>query len=89
MREFLIGKNSGNSGNGKRVTCEYTVVIHDECEDLPCEYYGIRITLVETGEMEEIRDITMSADQIFEIGELLMKNTVTPCTHQDVIADWL
>ena len=63
MREFLIGKNTENSEAGAHITCEYKVLIRDEQDDLPCECYGIKVTLIETGETEEIINITMNASQ--------------------------
>ncbi len=52
------------------------------------EQYGVRVES-ETGDRAEVRKVTISSRSILELLGLLMRNTVTPVSLQDVIEDWL
>ena len=89
MREVWIGKNSAESEERRRISCEYHIVVTEPREGVVFESYGIRIALLETGEIAEIFDITVNAARIFQLGEMLCRNVVTPSGLQEVLADWL
>ena len=89
MRKIWMGRNSGESEERKLVSCEYHIVVTESEGGLACESYGICISLPETGEWVEIFDITVNADRIYQLGELLCRNLVTPCTLREVLDDWL
>lgn len=89
MREFWIGNNSIDSELEGTMTCEYIVLVQETGNRFSCESYGIKVLLQENGESAEVWDITVNANRILELGTLLCRNAVTPCTLVDVIADWL
>lgn len=89
MREFLLGEQTLRTEQGRSFTCEYRVQVQETAGRIFCESYGISITLRETGEQETVTDITVNGERIQELGELLLRNGVTPCTLRDVINDWL
>ena len=89
MRKVWIGRNSAESEEGRRIGCEYDILVRESGEALLFESYGIRITLLETGEVAEVFDITADAARISALGELLCRNVVTPFGLQEVLADWL
>lgn len=88
MREFCIGKNSINTENGV-LHCDYLILIDETGGNIPCERYGIKVLMLESGESAEICDITLDSERIMALGDLLCRNGVTPCTLPDVVADWL
>lgn len=88
MRELWIGTNS-ISAEGEEFTCEYFVLIEETGGNFPCESYGIKIRVNESGEFAEVNDISLNAEKILDLGNLLCRNVVTPCTLMDVIQDWL
>ena len=54
-----------------------------------CESYGIRILMIQTGEREEVLDITVRPDRIESLAQILVGGGVTPCTLREVVEDWL
>lgn len=52
------------------------------------ERYGIKIE-AEDGEAESVPDVTVSAEGIRRLLDILVRNTVTPVTLRDIIEDWL
>lgn len=89
MREFLLGEHTLQTEEGKQLTCEYRVQIQETAGRIFCESYGVSITTRETGERASVPDITVNGERIQELGELLLRNGVTPCALRDVIDDWL
>ena len=89
MREIWNGRNSAESEERRRISCEYRILVGESGGSLLFESYGIRITLLETGEMTEVFDITADAQRIIAFSELLCRNLVTPFGLQEVLADWL
>jgi hypothetical protein len=89
MREYWIGNNSMISELEGAVTCEYIVLIQEAGNRFLCESYGIKIFMQENEESAEVWDITVNPERILELGTLLCRNAVTPCTLLDVISDWL
>lgn len=89
MREYWIGNNSINSEFGETMTCDYIVLVQETGNHFSCESYGIKVLLQENGECAEVWDITVNPSRILELGNLLCRNAVTPCTLHDVISDWL
>ena len=71
------------------MTCTYRLLIRTLPEPMDCESYGVGIRIEETGEQENVFDITVSQARIESLAELLLEGGVTPCTLRDVIEDWL
>jgi len=88
MRELWIGQNDITVKN-VHLTCDYIVLVEETGGSVHCERYGIKIALQESGESAEIYDITLNAERILELANLLCRNVVTPCVLMDVVADWL
>lgn len=88
MRELWIGQNFITVQDG-RLTCDYIVLVEETGGSVPCERYGIKIAMQESGESEKIHDITLNAGRILELANLLCRNVVTPCVLMDIVEDWL
>jgi len=89
MRELLIGQTEQNTPSGGRLTCLYHILVRDSSPPVYCESYGVRITNQESGEQEEVLDITVLYDRIQDLAQRLLQGGVTPCTLRDVVNDWL
>ena len=89
MREFLLGETTLNGQTEKPFTCEYRILVRTLPPPVSCESYGICVYVKQTGEREEILDITVSPDRIEELADLVFRNGVTPCTLCEIVADWL
>ena len=83
MRELFIGQVDLSNQIGRPATCAYWILIWTIPPPVCCESYGIRILMIQTGEREEVLDITVRPAQI------LVGGGVTPCTLREVVEDWL
>ena len=90
MRELAVARRQARDQNGVTHTYDYSVLVGEMAvaQGFACESYGVRIR-EHGGECSEIADITVNASRIDELMDLLVRNTVTPCTLRDVIEDWL
>jgi len=89
MRELLIGQREQMDAAGQQITCAYYVLVRDVLPPVSCESYGIGITALESGEREEVLDITVRPERIQNLAERLLRGGVTPCALRDVVEDWL
>ena len=89
MRELFFGQTSLWEESGVGLHCVYQILISNTPPPLCCESYGIRVSVIETGEREEIGNITVRPERIEELADLLLRGQVTPCTLRDVVDDWL
>lgn len=89
MRELLIGRREQMDAAGCPVTCDYYVLVRDVLPPVSCESYGVGITALESGEREEVLDLTVRPERIQTLAQLLLQGGVTPCTLRDVVEDWL
>lgn len=89
MREFSIGQVEQSTSSGGRITCLYQILVRDVFTPVCCESYGVRVTDIESGEKEEVADITILPERIQDLAERLLQGGVTPCALRDVIDDWL
>lgn len=89
MKEILIDTRSLEDDYGRKREYTYSVLVGEKnVGSFSCEDYGVKIQ--ETGgESAEIPDITVSAARIDDLMSLLIRNTVTPITLSDVVADWI
>ena len=74
---------------GRPLTCTYWILIRDIPAPVSCESYGIRIRVQQTGETEDVPDVTVLPERITALAQLLVRGTVTPCALREVIEDWL
>lgn len=90
MRELLVDTCTAEGEDGAARSFRYYILV-DEVEvgnGLFCESYGIKVT-GPGGEEASVPNITVRAERIDELAELLMRNSVSPVTLRDVIDDWL
>lgn len=89
MRELLL--ETGEMAEEERgLRCQYSILV----EEVPvgrffCESYGVKVYAVDTGESAQVPNITVSAQRIDELVELLIRGKVTPAGLEDVVADWI
>lgn len=89
MRELLVGQREQNDADGREFTCVYYILIRNVPPPVACESYGVRIVIPQSGEAEEVTDITVLPERIQALTQLLLQGGVTPCTLRDVVEDWL
>lgn len=90
MRELAVAQKQITDETGRERTYDYAILV-DEMpvgRGFSCESYGVSVR-EQGGEGERMPHITVSAERIDELMELLVRNTVTPCTLKDVVDDWL
>ena len=89
MRQIMLGEVDLTDGAGQALTCSYFLLIRELPFPVAGESYGIGISVDQTGEREELWDITVSDRRILALADLVMAGRVTPCTLRDVVDDWL
>ena len=89
MREFSIGQVEQSTSSGGRMICLYQILVRDVPPPVCCESYGIRITVLDSGQNEEVPHITIFPERIQALAQMLLQGGVTPCTLRDVVDDWL
>lgn len=68
---------------------DYSILIGEmDVGSYACESYGVKVA-EEGGDQVSVPNITCSAARIDELGDLLVRNGVTPATLNDVLSDWL
>ena len=90
MRELAIAEKRFLDEQGDLHTYDYAVLIGEMrvSGGFACESYGVRVR-ERGGVCCDVPDITISAQRIDELMELLVDGTVTPCALRDVVDDWL
>lgn len=89
MRELLL-ENREIVGGQKTLRCKYSILVGElPVGDFFCESYGVKIEEEQTGATAQFPDLTVSAQRIDELMEILIRSGVTPAGLADVIADWL
>ena len=69
--------------------CEYSLLIGTrDVGRFACESYGVRVRNKETGESLSCPDLTLSASEIDDFLERLVRSGVTPTGLADVAAAW-
>ena len=90
MKELTVGRKQAVDEEGRTHTYDYAILVGEMpvSSGFSCESYGVSVR-AQDGEGEQIPDITVSAARIDELMDLLVRNTVTPCTLRDIVEDWL
>lgn len=90
MRELAVAKKQAQDEEGRVHIYDYSILVGEMAVSpgFSCESYGVRVR-EQGGESGEVPNITVSIARIDELMELLVRNTVTPCTLRDVVDDWL
>lgn len=90
MRELTVAKRQMVDEAGREHNYEYMILIDEMSlsDQIRVESYGVKI-LEQEGESSELANITPSSTRIEHLLDLLVRNTVTPCTLRNVVDDWL
>lgn len=90
MKELTVARKQAQDAEGRTHTYDYAILVGEMpvAEGFSCESYGVQIR-EQGGETEQVADITVNAARIDNLLDLLVRNTVTPCTLRDVVDDWL
>ena len=89
MREMVLDTRE-MAGEERKLRCKYSVLIGEfPVGNFSCESYGVKVEEEETGETACFPDLTVSAQRIDELMELLVRNEATPTGLEDILADWL
>ena len=89
MRKLLLGEADLTEWAGDPLTCRYQLLVRTTPPPVCCESYGISVEIVQTGEREEVWDLTVRPDRIQELAEQLIGGGVTPCALRDIVENWL
>lgn len=94
MRTISVARRTEEDQNGQRYSLEYCLLA-EEAEaggTVVGESFGVQITSFSGGAVRESRSVpnlTVSAQRIHELLDLLVRNCVTPVSLDDVVEDWL
>lgn len=89
MRELLLERRE-IAGEERSLRCRYSILVGElRVGSFACESYGVKIEEESTGETALAADLTVSAQRIDELMELLVGGQVTPAGLEDVLSDWL
>ncbi|MGN0968285.1 MAG: DUF6514 family protein [Oscillospiraceae bacterium] len=90
MKELAVAQKQARDEEGNIHIYDYSILVGEMTvsQGFACESYGVRVR-ERGGESGEVPDITVSISRIDELMELLVRNTVSPCTLRDVVDDWL
>lgn len=85
MRDVSYTSKLTHSEAGKPLALDYYILIN---EDTP-EQYGVKIIEKNSGEQTLAFNLTTDAQRIYTLVDQLSRNSVTPTSLMDVLADWL
>ena len=89
MTEHMVAARQWADEAGRTLESRYYLTIDPvEVQGFVFEIYGVRITR-DDGTETEVPGLTMSANRIEKLIQLLSENQVGPDSLADVIADWL
>jgi hypothetical protein len=88
MREVKLDAESLWPGCGGPY--EYALLVDSlDCGRFEMESYGVRVSCPGTGEEARVENVTVSAERIDALCELLARNQVGPVHLREVVDDWL
>lgn len=85
MREIKYIEIKTHDENKRPLTLVYYVLV-DKLQQP--EHYGVKVMDKGSGEFSLALNLTTEAKPIYDLADKLAKNTVTPTTLADVVADW-
>ena len=68
MRELFYDMVDLSNQIGRPATCVYWILVRTVPPPVSCESYGVCITMLQTGEREEVLDITVRPERILSAG---------------------
>ena len=94
MRKISVARRTETDQSGQPYSFEYCLLA-EEAEAggaVIGESYGVQVTSFSEGTVQDTRSIpnlTVSAQRIHELMDLLVRNCVTPVSLDGVVEDWL
>lgn len=85
MREIKHIEVQTHGENNRPLLLSYSVLVDKLYQQ---EHYGIKVMDKSSGEFALAFDLATEAKPIYDLVEKLAKNTVTPTSLADVMADW-
>ena len=85
MREIKHIEIQTHGENNRPLLLSYFVLVDKLFQQ---DHYGVKVMDNSSGEFALALDLTTEAKPIYDLLEKLAKNTVTPTTLADVVADW-
>ena len=71
MRELFYDMVDLSNQIGRPATCVYWILVRTVPPPVSCESYGVCITMLQTGEREEVLDITVRPERILSLAQML------------------
>ncbi len=85
MQDISYTSKLTHAEDGKPLALDYYILVN---EGEP-EQYGVKIIEKNSGEQALVFDLTTEAQRIYALVDKLSRNSVTPTSLMDVLADWL
>lgn len=85
MRDISYTSKLTHSEAGKPLALDYYILIN---EGTP-EQYGVKIIERNSGEQAMAFDLSTDAKRVYALVDKLSRNSVTPASLMDILADWL
>lgn len=78
MRELFYDMVDLSNQIGRPATCVYWILVRTVPPPVSCESYGVCITMLQTGEREEVLDITVRPERILSLAQMLARGGRNP-----------
>lgn len=85
MREIKHIEVQTHGENNTPLLLSYSVLVDKLYQQ---DHYGVKVMDKSSGEFALALDLATEAKPIYDLLEKLAKNTVTPTTLADIVADW-
>lgn len=85
MRDISYTSKLTHAEDGRPLALDYYIIANDGEPGR----YGVKIIEKNSGEQALAFDLTTKADRICALMDQLSRNSVTPASLMDVLADWL
>lgn len=85
MRDISYTSKLAHTEDGRPLALDYYILVN---EGEP-EQYGVKIIEKNSGAQALAFDLTTEAQRIYALMDKLSRNSVTPTSLMDVLADWL
>ena len=85
MQDISYTSKLAHAEDGRPLALDYYVLVNE----VEPEQYGVKIIEKNSGEQALALDLTTEAQQVYALVDKLSRNSVTPTSLMDVVADWL
>lgn len=86
MREIKYKEITVQDANSAPLFLTYLLLID---RGQKSTHYGIKVIERTSGDIASALNVTTNANRIYDLMDKLVKNSVTPTTLGDIVADWL